>query len=75
VKPMTEKQRRFPFTLLFLKTLYYIKRALNHLFFMDFSVLQGKFGFLLWKTGIIGFYQNRLMPKYPNKPAKVPADQ
>jgi len=30
---------------------------------MDFSVITGKCGYLLWKTGIVGFWQGRMLRK------------
>lgn len=67
-KPVTQKQRRFPLLMFLVRTAYYIKRGYDHLKILDFSVLQGKIGFLLYKIGVIRFYQNKKMHKLTHRP-------
>lgn len=59
VKPYTVKQRKFPVLLLLVKILFYMRRAFNHLKSLDFSVLLGNIGYILWKFRIIQFYNKR----------------
>jgi hypothetical protein len=59
VIPSCQEQEHYPRLLLLLRFLYLSRRAGAHLRFMDFSVLTGKVGYLLWKTGMIGLWQGR----------------
>lgn len=52
-------QRHYPLLLLAVRLLYLSQRAFNHLRFLDFSVLTGRTGYLLWKSGIIGLWHGR----------------
>ena len=44
--------------------IYLVKRAFNHLRFMDFSLLPGKIGHIFWKLGIISFWQRFIVKQY-----------
>lgn len=59
VLPSCHDQRHYPRLLLVLRFLYLSRRAFDHLRFMDFTVLTGRAGYLLWQTGIIGLWQKR----------------
>ena len=43
---------------------YLVRRAFSHLRFMDFSLLPGRVGHVLWKLGIIGFWQRFMLAHY-----------
>ena len=60
-----EPQRLFPRLGVILRTLYLAKRAVYHLRFMDFSVLPGRTGWLMWRFGIIGACQRRFTTRPP----------
>ena len=64
IYPVHTKQPRYPILFMFVRTLYYIKRAFDHLRFMDFSVLPGKPGYYLWKFGVISFWQRFILKRY-----------
>jgi len=64
VYPVHTKQPLYPILFAFVRTLYYIKRAFDHLRFMDFSILPGKSGYYLWKFGIISFWQRFILKRY-----------
>ena len=72
VYPVHTKQPRYPILFAFVRTLYYIKRAFDHLRFMDFSVLPGKPGYYLWKFGVISFWHRYILKRYrlPKKDPK-----
>ncbi len=57
--PSWQEQPRYPRLLLLLRVLYLSRRAYDHLRFMDFSVLTGRAGYLLWQSGLIGLWQRR----------------
>jgi|TARA_B100001964_G_C14205528_1_gene587917 radical SAM superfamily enzyme YgiQ (UPF0313 family) len=70
VYPVHTKQPHYPILFMFVRTLYYIRRAFDHLRFMDFSVLPGKIGYYLWKFGIISFWQRLILKRYRLSKAK-----
>lgn len=70
--PMTTPQPMYPRLLLFMRALYLTARGLSHMRFLDFSVVTGKTGYLLWRTGAIGFWNRRMVPKF-KAPAVLPA--
>ena len=64
VYPVQTKQPLYPILFTIIRTLYYIKRAFDHLRFMDFSVLPGRPGYFLWKFGIIKFWRRFILKRY-----------
>ena len=64
IYPVHTKQTLYPVLFTFVRTLYFAKRAFDHLRFMDFSVLSGKSGYLLWKIGIIKFWKKFVLKQY-----------
>ena len=70
VYPVQMKQPRYPILFAFVRTFYYVKRAFDHIRFMDFSILPGKPGFFLWKLGIIKFWRRFVLKRY-HLPKKV----
>ena len=64
VYPVHTKQLHYPILFWFCRTSYLIKRAFDHLRFMDFSILPGKTGYYLWKFGIIGFWKRFILKRY-----------
>jgi len=63
-RPASEKQKLVPVRLFLFRSLFYVKRGLNDLRFMDFSVLPGRIGWLLWRVGLIGFWQKHLVRRF-----------
>lgn len=57
--PSCQAQNGYPRLLLILRLMYLTRRAIDHLRFMDFSVLTGKAGYMLWKIGAVGLWQRR----------------
>jgi len=64
VFPVKEKQEKFPIFLSLMRAIYLIRRGVNHIRFMDFSVMPGKTGYYLWKFGVISFWQRFILKKY-----------
>jgi radical SAM superfamily enzyme YgiQ (UPF0313 family) len=58
-------QKTYPMLGTLLKTLYLTRRAMNHLRFMDFSIIPGHTGYVFWKLGIVGFWREHLTPRPP----------
>lgn len=46
--------------------MYVLKRALDHLLFMDFFILPGKIGWVFWRLGIIGLWNKKILKNYPS---------
>ena len=68
--PVHQKQSTYPILFWITRMLYLIKRAYNHLRFMDFSILPGKPGYILWKIGVIRFWQRFMLKNYNLPKAK-----
>jgi radical SAM superfamily enzyme YgiQ (UPF0313 family) len=65
VKPSAEQQRLYPRLGATLRTLYLAKRGVNHLRFMDFSVLPGRTAYLMWRVKLVGVCQRRFITRPP----------
>ena len=63
-KPSREPQRMYPLLHGVCRGIMYTKRGLSHLRFMDFSVLPGQWGYWLWRTGIVGFWQKIFVRRF-----------
>jgi radical SAM superfamily enzyme YgiQ (UPF0313 family) len=64
VYPVHHKQPKYPIIFALSRMAYLVKRAIDHLRFMDFSTLRGKTGYFLWKTGVIRFWQRYILKRY-----------
>jgi len=64
IYPVHDKQAKYPILFIFFRQAYYLRRALDHLRFMDFSVIPGKTGYFLWKLKIIKFWQRFIIRNY-----------
>ena len=64
VYPVHDKQPSYPILFWIVRMIYLVKRAFNHLRFMDFSLLPGKIGRIFWKLGIISFWQRFIVKQY-----------
>jgi radical SAM superfamily enzyme YgiQ (UPF0313 family) len=70
VLPTLSEQPRYPNLIMIARAFYLSKRAFSHLRFMDFSVLPGKVGYVLWKIGVIKFWHHFCVQRY-NLPKEV----
>jgi anaerobic magnesium-protoporphyrin IX monomethyl ester cyclase len=70
VKPSSEEQKMYPKIGTVLRSAYLAKRAIDHIRFVDFSVLPGKSGYFLWKLGIVTRLQRRFTKRPPRPDAK-----
>ena len=50
-----------------LRVLFFAKRVIDHLRFMDFSIIPGGTGYVVWKAGIIDFWWKHFTPR-PARP-------
>ena len=64
IYPMQMDQTRYPILFKIAHWGWMIRRLYDHLRFMDFSVLPGRFGYYLWKFGIINFWQRFMLKRY-----------
>ncbi len=64
VHPSYAPQKHYPVLFFLCRTSYLIKRALQHIRFLDFSFFPGKPGYYLWKLKIIQFWQKFMLKKY-----------
>ena len=68
-------QKQYPRLVLALRSLYLLKRAYDHMRFMDFSVITGKVGYVFWRLGIISFWRRFLIPRMPSPTTGYAAQQ
>lgn len=61
VKGYNDEQSNYFITLHLFRVTYLLKRGLSHIWFMDFSVIPGKIGWMLWKAGIIKAWQKVIL--------------
>ena len=64
VYPVQTEQPHYPILFWFCRAGYLVKRAFDHLRYMDFTVLLGKPGYYLWKFGVISFWQRFILKRY-----------
>jgi hypothetical protein len=64
ILPVHTEQPLYPILFTTVRSLFYIKKAFDHIRFMDFSVLPGRLGYVLWKTGIIKFWKKLFLRQY-----------
>ena len=64
VFPVSERQKNYPVALAIFRGAYLFKRAYDHLRFMDFSVIPGRIGYILWKFGVIRLWQRLMLRKF-----------
>jgi radical SAM superfamily enzyme YgiQ (UPF0313 family) len=62
--PSYTSTKKYPALILLVRAVYLMKRGLGHLRFMDFSVTPGRSGYILWRLGVVRFWQRYLVPKY-----------
>ena len=62
--PVHTKQPSYPVLFKIVRALYLMRRGINHLKFMDFSVIPGKPGYYLWKLKIISFWQRFILKRF-----------
>ena len=64
IYPVQEKQKTYPILFWLTRMTYLVTRAYSHVRFMDFSLLPGKVGYVLWKFGIIRFWQRFMLARF-----------
>ena len=63
---------KHPILFLLCRCGYLFKRALDHLRFMDFSLLPGTPGYILWKLGVISFWKRFILKRYRLQKKDIP---
>jgi hypothetical protein len=79
VEASSTPQRLYPRLGVVLRTLYLTKRALSHVSRMDYSILPGWTGYVMWRLGVVTFWQRHVLRQPPrparlNKPERVDAE-
>ena len=70
VKPSSEQQKMYPKLGTLLRSIYLAKRGIEHMRFIDFTVLPGRSGYYLWKLGIISRLERRFRKRPPRPDPK-----
>ncbi len=64
VYPVEDEQPKYPVLFMTFRTASIVKRGLSHLCHMEFSLITGKIGYILWKTGVIGLWRRFVLKRY-----------
>lgn len=65
VRASGEPQPLYPRLGLVLRAAYLTRKVVNHLRFMDFSLIPGWSGYVAWRLGLVGFWQRRVRRRLP----------
>jgi radical SAM superfamily enzyme YgiQ (UPF0313 family) len=68
-KPFREEQPLYPSLMVLARALWFVHRGLYHIKFMDFPLMLGKFGWVLWKLKLIQVWQKYINKRFYYKPA------
>lgn len=64
-QPILSTQKHYPNLLAVCRTIFLIRRGVDHIKFIDFSVTAGnKMIYLFWKFGLVKFWRNHVLPRY-----------
>ena len=74
VEASSAEQPRYPVYLFLARALFLVKRGIDHLRFMDFSVLPGITGYIAWRIGLISLWWQRFTPR-PPQPSRSSAQR
>jgi len=61
--PVNQHQRKYPVAVEIFRILYLIKRGIDHLRFMDFSLIPGGLGLFMWRIGAIRFWRRYVLKR------------
>lgn len=72
VKASSEEQKLYPVLGMTMRATYLVKRGIDHIRHLDFSVIPGYPGYLAWKIGLVDFWWRRVIPKMakPDRPIR-----
>ena len=65
-------QPEYPALGLVLRVAYQGKRVVDHLRFMDFSIIPGWSGYIAWRIGLVDYWRTRFHRRPPRPERKVP---
>jgi anaerobic magnesium-protoporphyrin IX monomethyl ester cyclase len=71
VKPTTTPQHEFRLLGFVLTALYRTKRLFELLRFLDFSIIPGWCGYVVWRLGLVGYWRRRHYPRPPRPEPKA----
>ena len=64
IYPIHTQQPHYPILFTLCRVAYLVKRSIDHIRFMDFSIIPGKAGYFLWKLGIIKIWKRFFLRHY-----------
>ncbi|MBF0166135.1 MAG: B12-binding domain-containing radical SAM protein [Alphaproteobacteria bacterium] len=62
--PTHQEQPHYPRLMLFVKFFFLLHRLMDHLRFMDFTVLTGAPGYIAWRIGLIRVWRRHFQPRF-----------
>jgi anaerobic magnesium-protoporphyrin IX monomethyl ester cyclase len=69
--PTHMPQTHYPTLMLMMRLLYLIKRASDHLLYLDLTVASGRSAVLAWKLGILQVWQKVMLPRFAARRSKI----
>lgn len=75
VRAYSEPQKNYPTLLTLARIPWLLLQGYRHLRWGEFSVITGKVGYYLWKTGILGLWWKLMRPRYEMPKKEVPPTQ
>lgn len=65
VRAYSEPQGSYRMLLMISRTIWLLIQGMRHLRFGEFSIITGKGGYRLWRSGLLGFWRRHFIPKAP----------
>jgi anaerobic magnesium-protoporphyrin IX monomethyl ester cyclase len=65
VRASGDQQRLYPRLGLMLRAAYLGRKVINHLRYMDFSLIPGSSGYVAWRLGLVRLWQRRIRRRLP----------
>ena len=69
--PTQMPQTHYPVLMLLMRLLYLMKRASDHLLYLDLTVASGRSAVLAWKLGVLQVWQKVMLPRFASRRSKI----
>ncbi len=69
--PTQMPQTHYPVLMLLMRLLYLMKRASDHLLYLDLTVASGRSAVLAWKLGVLQLWKKVMLPRFAASRSKI----
>ncbi len=69
--PTHMPQPHYPVLMLLMRLLYLMKRASDHLLYLDLTVASGRSAVLAWRLGVLQLWQKVMLPRFAARRSKI----